>query len=349
MKPVISIQDAPGKVILLGEHTVVYGQPAIATSIRRRLTLTVALGDAPGIESADPRVRMALETAAGIFGLDASRIGVGVESEIPIGCGLGSSAAFSVALLRALAEISGTQLRGNELLRRATEVENAFHGTSSGIDVSVASLGGVIWFERTAPLSGDGVSDAKAHHPPSVARPPEGAGRRRTPLETEIHATRLPVHDAFDLVVGISDERRSTAGPVGGLRSRVRSHPGLHGQFFALAGNLVHAARGALGTGDFETLGLLMDAAQGLLNSMGVSTPTLERMVTIARSAGALGAKLTGAGGGGAVIALAPDNALDVADAFQAEGFESFITRVGEPVAEVEEVPDAVVVNRARL
>jgi mevalonate kinase len=306
VKPVVSIQDAPGKVILLGEHTVVYGQPAIATSIRRRLTLTVAVGEGPGIESNDARVRAALETAAAIFGLDARRIGVGVESEIPIGCGLGSSAAFSVALLRALGEISGRGIRGAELLRRATEVENAFHGTSSGIDVSVASLGGTIWFERTPTL----------------------------------HAARLPVHDAFDLVVGISDERRSTAGPVGGLRTRVRSHPGLYGQFFALAGNLVHAARGALGTGDFETLGLLMDAAQGFLNGMGVSTPTLERMVTIARSAGALGAKLTGAGGGGAIIALAPENALDVAEALQLAGFEAFITRVGEPVAE-EGVPDA--------
>lgn len=314
MKPVVCVQDAPGKVILLGEHTVVYGKPAIAASIRRRLKLTVAIGDAPGVESSDPRVRTALETAAAIFGLDASRIGVGVESEIPIGCGLGSSAAFSVALLRALAEISGRSLQKGELLRRATEVENAFHGTSSGIDVSVAGLGGVIWFERTG----------------------------------ELRAARLPVHDAFDLVVGISDERRSTAGPVGNLRSRVRSHPGLYGQFFDLAGNLVHAARGALGTGDFETLGLLMDAAQGLLNAMGVSTPTLERMVTIARRAGALGAKLTGAGGGGAVIALAPANAHDVADALEAEGFESFITRVGEPVAPEEEIPDAVV-DRARV
>lgn len=305
----MAVRSAPGKVILLGEHTVVYGRPAIAASIRPRLELTVAVGEAPGIESGDPRVRTALETAAAIYGIDPRRIGIGVESEIPIGCGLGSSAAFSVALLRSLGELAGRPLEELELLRRATEVENAFHGTSSGIDVAVASLGGVIWFER-----------------PSGGLP---------------RASRLPVHDAFDLVVALSDERRSTAGPVGRLRERVRTHPGLYHQFFDLAANLVHAGRGALGTGDFETLGCLMDAAHGLLNSMGVSTPTLERMTTIARRAGALGAKLTGAGGGGAIVALAPETAHDVAEALRAEGFEAFVTRVGEPAEEADATEDS--------
>ena len=131
-----------------------------------------------------------------------------------------------------------------------------------------------------------------------------------------------------------------TAGPVGRLRERVRTHPGLYHQFFDLAANLVYAGRGALGTGDFETLGCLMDAAHGLLNSMGVSTPTLERMTAIARGAGALGAKLTGAGGGGAIVALAPDSAHDVAAALRAEGFESFITRVGEPIGPTEQAEE---------
>jgi mevalonate kinase len=127
---------------------------------------------------------------------------------------------------------------------------------------------------------------------------------------------------------------------VARLRARFATHPGLYRQLFALAGNFSHAGRGALATGDFETLGHLMDCAQGVLNGLGVSTPTLERLVAAARGAGALGAKLTGAGGGGAAIALAPENAPEVAAALQAEGFESFVTRIDAPVTE--EVCDAI-------
>ena len=92
---------------------------------------------------------------------------------------------------------------------------------------------------------------------------------------------------------------------------------------------------------DWKTLGELMDAAQGLLNGFGVSTPTLERMVGVARSAGALGAKLSGAGGGGAVVALAPGNAPDVAAALGAAGYEAFASRVGMPAENTQEVEDA--------
>jgi hydroxymethylglutaryl-CoA reductase len=93
----------------------------------------------------------------------------------------------------------------------------------------------------------------------------------------------------------------------------------------------------ALEGGDWETLGALMDAGQGLLNGFGVSTPILERMIGTARGAGALGAKLSGAGGGGAIIALAPERSSEVAEALRTAGFESFGTRIGAPIEEVKD------------
>ena len=145
---------------------------------------------------------------------------------------------------------------------------------------------------------------------------------------------RLRAGKPFDLVIAQSGELRSTAGPVGRLRQRYAARPELYGKFFRLAGDLVRAGRSALEDGDWETLGALMDAGQGLLNGFGVSTPTLERMIGIARGAGALGAKLSGAGGGGVIIALAPERSSEVVEALGACGFEAFVTRVGAPVVE---------------
>src|SRR5262249_50199208 len=128
-------------------------------------------------------------------------------------------------------------------------------------------------------------------------------------------------------------------GPVGRLRERHAKRPELYGRLFDLAGHVVRAGREALEAGDWESFGTLMDTAQGLLNAFGVSTPTLERMIAIARGAGALGAKLSGAGGGGVIIALAPASAERVVEALRAAGFEAFHTRLGS--ATPREVQDA--------
>ena len=148
---------------------------------------------------------------------------------------------------------------------------------------------------------------------------------------------RLRAGKPFDLVIALSGEVRSTAGPVGRLRQRYAARPELYGKFFRLAGDLVRAGRVALEGGDWETLGALMDAGQGLLNGFGVSTPILERMIGTARGAGALGAKLSGAGGGGAIIALAPERSSEVAEALRTAGFETFCTRIGAPIEEVKD------------
>ncbi|MFE6867688.1 mevalonate kinase [Kitasatospora sp. NPDC057692] len=295
MIPSSSTRGAPGKVILFGEHSVAYRQPAIATPIDRTLTLTVTLGgNRPTGPAVDPSLRAAIDTAAQFFSLAPDRITTSIESRIPAGYGLGSSAALSVALARTLADLSGTELGRVDLLAQATAIESAFHGASSGLDVAAVALGTTTWFHR-------------------VPSP---------------HATLLPIGTAFDLVVAVTRHQRSTAEQIQRVRRRAQSRPDALSREFARLGALTRAGRHALFTGDLCALGRFMDEAHTLLAGIGVSTPALELAVTTARTAGALGAKLTGAGGGGAIIALAPGNAPAVAAALRAAGCEPFISRV---------------------
>jgi hydroxymethylglutaryl-CoA reductase len=296
MNESFGIGVAPGKVILLGEHTVVYGEPAVASAIDRRLEVTVRRRRPKHRDSTrDLRAEAALASAAGSFGIDPCGLSVEVKSQIPMACGLGSSAALSLALVRALASLERESISEEDAASRAAQVEAVFHGTPSGVDVAAIAHGGIIWFERYAPD----------------------------------RVTELVSPEPADLVVGLSGELRSTAEPVARLRARREQSPETYGEMFRIAGDLARAGRTALEGGQWETLGSLMDVAQGLLNAFGVSTPTLERMVDIARGAGALGAKLTGAGGGGAIIALAPRGAGDIVSALRDEGFEAFGTRIG--------------------
>jgi len=293
---------APGKVIVLGEHSVVFGEPAIAAAIERRLEVRLRLDESPSTPE-DARLAEAVGSAAREMGVDPARLGVEIVSDIPPACGLGSSAALSLALIRALASLTERALSDEELRIRASRVENVFHGTASGVDVAACAGGGIVWFERS--------------NPPRIER--------------------LRAAKPLDLVVALSGAERSTAGPVGRLRERHARRPELYGRLFRLAGDVARAGRAALEQGDEQALGALMDVAQGLLNACGVSTPALERAVAVAREAGALGAKLSGAGGGGVIIALAPGRAAAVGEALRAAGFDSFHTRVGCGPQEVED------------
>jgi mevalonate kinase len=290
------VGSAPGKIILLGEHSVVFGQPAIAATIARRLEVHLAESAAPAV--GDVKLRAALEAAADGLPVDASRLSIEIRSDVPPACGLGSSAALSLALVRALGSLTSVSLSKQEERSRASRVEDVFHGTASGLDVAASAADGVIWFERGEPPN-----------PPRIEA--------------------LRPKEPFDLVIALSSEPRSTAGPVGRLRERRTRRPGLFDRMFGLAGDIVRAGREAIESGDLESLGASMDCAQGLLNGFGVSTPTLERMIAIARGTGALGAKLSGAGGGGAIVALGGERTSAVIAAFDAAGFEAFPTRVG--------------------
>jgi hydroxymethylglutaryl-CoA reductase len=290
--------QAPGKVILLGEHVVVYGRPAIAAALDRRVDvmLVPASGNARFEIEDDPRLPVALGRAAELVGVAPAGFVVRVASDLPRAMGLGSSAALSVALLRALASRADSRLSAGALSAYAYEVETIFHGTPSGIDNSAVASGGVIGFRR---------------HP-----------------DGRMAVRPLPIARTIPLVVVLGRVPRQTKQVVTALRERWSAERRQYEQWFGEIEWLVADAERAIVRGDLAELGILMNTNHGLLRTLGVSTDELEAMVGLARSAGALGAKLTGGGGGGAVICLCPEARDQLVGAFARAGWHAFITDI---------------------
>jgi mevalonate kinase len=295
---------ANGKVILLGEHACVYGAPALAAALDRGATATatptdgassLALGAdtlAPAEASTDDRARaFAALLAAGSVG---SAVHVVASSELPPGGGLGSSAALGVAIGRVVTAVRLGHDDEQEAVVRASAWEGVFHGNPSGIDVAVASRGGCVRFVR-----GAGCDDV------------------------------APARD-LTLCVGWTGAGASTREMVAGVASLRARKPAVVDRAVEAVTSLVSNAALALAAGDLQGLGKLMDLNQMVLAGLMVSTETIEALCALARGAGALGAKLTGAGGGGSVIALAPDDdgARHILAAWQEAGFSGFSTRV---------------------
>ena len=266
----------PGKVILLGEHGVVYGFPALAGALDQGVrafgepapstTLEVPFGLTPGQRAA---LEQAFARAAALCG--EPPVSVSLESDLPPSMGLGSSGALSVAVARLLLGAGGRTPPRARVEQVALEMEKAFHGTPSGVDHTTSARGGLVLF-RT------------------------GQVRAVTPKRP------------LGLVVVLSGARASTRVTVGALRERQARWPRRYRRLFETIGEVVKDGARAAETGDLEELGDAMNVNQGLLDALGLSSPSIERVVHELRGAGALGAKLTGAGGdGGAVIGLFPD------------------------------------------
>jgi mevalonate kinase len=255
VKPTVRSGYGHGKLILLGEHAVVYGYPAIALSVDRGTRVVLSQGPR---NQMDPRLAEALDTVL------PRSTSVHIETDLPIGRGMGSSAALAVAVARA----QHPDAPQNEIYERAMTMERVFHGTPSGVDVAVASLGGVLRFQKGPPLS---------------------------------HAS-LPCPD-WSLTVLDTQRTGNTQELVAGVAAR---RPEVNASL-ARIGALVEEAADALS--DANTIGKLMNENQAILKDIGVSTPKISELVTLARRYGALGAKLSGAGGGGIVIALCTDPA----------------------------------------
>jgi mevalonate kinase len=290
-----AIGTAPAKLILCGEHAVVYGRPAIAlplAGIRAKATVVAAHVGA-GLRVVAPDLGRAwneadapdaplVQVARSAIDLLAapSDITITIRSAIPLSSGMGSGAAVATAIVRGVAAFAQRTLPAEDVSRLVYESERRFHGTPSGIDNAVVAFERPVWFQRLA-----------APQPPLIESVTIGA-----PLT---------------LVVGDTGVRSATRLPVGDVRRRREEHPARYEALFDEVASLVIQARALLAAGDTQNLGPLLNANQALLEQIGVSSPELERLVAAARGAGAWGAKLSGAGWGGVMIALVPPEAAE--------------------------------------
>ena len=317
---------APGKVILFGEHAVVYGRPALAVPVTQvqaeavvergeigaGLTIVAAdLGETIAVRNApiDNPLAAAARLTLVKFGLSDPDWRVTVRSTIPIASGMGSGAAVSAAVVRALAVArgQGSGVRGQEVAisyqlsaispeevsALVYEVERLHHGTPSGIDNTVVVYGQPVYFVRG--------------QPPQTFR----------------------IGQPFMLAIADTGIHSPTKVAVGDVRRAWEREGTRFESLFNRIAMVVETARSAIAAGEPERLGPLMDENHALLQEIGVSCPELDALVTAALSAGALGAKLSGAGRGGNMIALVTEaTASQVADALRAAGAVNVIVSI---------------------
>jgi mevalonate kinase len=311
--PAISA-TAPGKVILFGEHAVVYGQPAIAVPVTEvaakaiitpdpaaatssihitapKINLDTTLND---LTAADPLAVAIRSTLDALSIKQPPAFKLRVTSTIPVAGGLGSGAAVSVAIIRAVSAFLGHPLPDDKVSALAFEVEKLHHGTPSGIDNTVITYNKAVYYVKDKPIETI-----------SIAKP-------------------------FTLVIadtGISTPTRET---VADVRRVWEGDPKSYNNIFKAIGNLASAARKSIEQGTNEALGPLMNTNHQLLQQLNVSSPELDKLALAARNAGALGAKLSGGGRGGNIIALSPEGrAAEIKTALDVAGAKSaFITTV---------------------
>ncbi|KPK27896.1 MAG: hypothetical protein AMK69_09600 [Nitrospira bacterium SG8_3] len=313
--PAISA-SAPGKIILFGEHAVVYGEPAIAVPVTQVQAKAIIVPNPVGTSGEVKIVAPAISIdgtlnslpvdhpIAKAIHLTLENVGISqppafnlkISSTIPIAAGLGSGAAITVVIIRAVSLFLGRPL-SDEIVNELTfEVEKIYHGTPSGIDNTVVTYGMPVYFVRGRPIEAF-----------TVKRP-------------------------FSILIGDTGISSPTAVAVGDVRKAWEAQTEKFNQLFKSCGEIALQARRAIESGDVEVLGPLMDENQALLMEMGVSSPELESLIATAKDAGALGAKLSGAGGGGNMIALADSAEADrIAGALERAGAtRTIITQVGK-------------------
>jgi mevalonate kinase len=301
-----------GKTILFNEHFVVYGVPAIVSAIGKYTIAKATPFDGAELKLIDNRgatpsykedkfeqQKDSLKYIANKMNLDFSNKGVQVElvGNLYAASGIGASAASCVAIARALSEYYGLNLSDDQINDIAFEGEKGYHGTPSGIDNTASTFGGLIWFEKKEPNIMD----------------------------------RISIQNPIDIVIGNTGKVANTTSAVDGVRQRREQNPDRYQEIFNRAENIAYLAKQAFFDEDYHEIGKLMNENHKLLQQIEVSSRELDFLVKLARDHGAYGAKLTGGGLGGNMIALTPGRNLqeEVVTAIEKEGFQTIKTQIG--------------------
>jgi mevalonate kinase len=318
------VASAPAKLILCGEHAVVYGRPAIALPLSAIRAHAEISAGAPGsgivlhardferrwtlAEEPDDLLSALVGDTLRMLGMSAPPdLLLAITSDIPIASGMGSGAAVATALVRALAAFFNHSMTNEQISALVYESEKRLHGTPSGIDNTVVAFERPIWFQRT--------TDDERRTTDEVTLPSSIVHRPSSIIEP------IKIAAPFTLLVGDTGVRSATRLPVGDVRRRWEADPPHYEALFDQIGAVVTRMRAALAHGDIAALGPLLNENHALLQQIGVSSPELDRLVMAARDAGAWGAKLSGAGWGGVMLALVgPEARAQVVDALHAAG-----------------------------
>lgn len=309
----ITYAKAPAKVILFGEHAVVYGQPAIAIPVTRvnatarilpqidasqgqiqvqapDIQLDKKLTDLPEDHPLAAAIRLTLTAIAPVH---LPSLSVQISSTIPVAAGMGSSAATSVAIIHALSTFFGAHLSSEQISDLAFEVEKLHHGTPSGIDNNVIAHQQPVYFIKDQPIE------------------------------------FLKINNPTHWIVADTGEKTPTREAVAGVRERYQADPAAYSPILSAIGEITRQAREPLASGDLALLGPLLNENQDQLRMLGVSCDSLDGLIAAALQAGAFGAKLSGGGLGGNIISLAnPENAQSIAAALEQAGARHVITTI---------------------
>ena len=291
--------SAPAKMILFGEHSVVYSQPAIAGAVNKRAYVEIKPSNNHKsiLKSYDLNFEVEMDTKNKSYILkkgkpgiiryilesfhrvhDHSPIVMTLSSEIPIGSGLGSSAAVTVATLAALYRYHNIRFNKKSLAHDAHMIEQAVQGVASPLDTLVSTYGGLVYLSRNKTFE---------------------------PFKVNLNVP---------FVVGYTTKHGNTGKMVKDVKALKDRNSKIINPVITSMGHLTNYAKQAILRRDYEKIGELMNINHGFLDVLGVNTPELSRMVYTARECGAIGSKITGAGGGGSIIALCPGKVKQVAE-----------------------------------